>query len=151
MLRAPIIGTILSKLANYYMFKVSLSEVFGANTQPTISEFHDMWKLIRHNNGYRVWGDILSYIDERFQNEDRWVGALRTNEIALHFIYGPRDPVNPKPFDMTYKEIVPNASIDVLEDDISHYPQLETPKRFIQLYFNWMKKNSFIKQVVFNT
>lgn len=151
MLRTPIIGTILSKLANYYMFKVSMTEVFGINTQPTIDEFHDMWKLIRHNNGYRVWGDILSYIDERFENEERWVSALRTQKIALHFIYGPSDPVNPPPFETTYKEIVPNASIDVLQNDISHYPQLETPKLFLQLYFNWLKKNSFIKQVVFNT
>jgi len=133
------------------MFKVSLSEVFGVNTQLSIEEYHDMWKVVRYNNGYRVWGDILSYIDERFENEDRWVGALRTNKIALHFIYGPSDPVNPPPFQNTYREIVPNASIDVLEADISHYPQLETPKRVMQLYFGWMKKNSLIKQVVFST
>lgn len=150
MLRAPIIGTILSKLANYYMFKVSISEVFGVNTQPTISEYHDMWKLIRLNNGYRVWGDLLSYIDERFANEDRWVNALRFSKVPLHFIYGPSDPVNPPPFQHFYKEIIPNASIDVLQEDISHYVHLEDSKRVIQLYFNWLKKNNFLNQLVFN-
>lgn len=128
-----------------------MSEVFGPNTQPEIEEFHDFWKLIRQKNGYRVMGDLLSYIDERFQNEDRWVSALRNNRIALHLIYGPSDPVNPDPFVATYKKLIPNPSLDVLDKDIGHYPQLEAPKRVMQLYLNWLKQNSFVKQLVFNT
>lgn len=151
LLRTSIVGTILSKLSNYYMFKLSLSEVFGPNTQPEIEEFHDFWKLIRQKNGYRVLGDILSYIDERFQNEDRWVSALRTGSIPLHVIYGPSDPVNPAPFQQRYLDIIPNASLNVLSKEIGHYPQLESPKRVMQLYLDWLRNKSFVKQLVFNT
>ncbi|CAG2161769.1 unnamed protein product [Oppiella nova] len=152
LLRSPILGTILSKLSNYYMFSMALSGVFGPNSQPSRDDLHDFWKLIRQKDGYRVMGDILSYIDDRRQHEDRWVGALRTNQMPLHFIYGPSDPINRSPeFPNTYRKIIPNPSIDVLDDQIGHYPQLESHKRVIQLYLNWLKSRQFITQLVFNT
>jgi len=123
--------------------------VFGDN-EPEVHEYHDFWKLIRHKNGYRVSGDLLSYIEERFQHEDKWVGALRKTRTPLHFIYGPKDPVNPPPFQEFYKQIIPNPSIDVLPAHVGHYPQVEAPKQVIQLYFNWLKKIGYLKEIVFN-
>ena len=143
------LGTFLVKMSNYYMFKWSLCEIFGQNTQPEIYEVHDMWKLIRHKNGYQILGELLSYMEERRQNEDRWVSAIRSGKTPLHFIYGPSDPINPPPFERFYKEIIFNASIDSL-NGIGHYVQIEAPKQMIHSYFNWMKKNGFLEQIIYN-
>lgn len=138
------LGSILVKLSNYYLFKLSLSETFGRSTQPEGYELHDMWKLVRHKNGHQNLGKLLSYMEERRLNQDRWVGAIKSGKTPMHFIYGPSDPVNPPPFDSYYKKIVINASIDSL-DGIGHWPQIEAPKQVIQSYFKWIKKNGFFK------
>ncbi|NXG59485.1 MEST protein, partial [Hemiprocne comata] len=85
---------------------------------------------------------ILQYINQRKQHRDRWVGALMSTSVPLHLIYGPLDPVNPHPeFLQLYKKVLPMSTVSVLDDHISHYPQLEDPTGFLNAYLNFI--NSF--------
>jgi pimeloyl-ACP methyl ester carboxylesterase len=138
-LRWPILGTILGKMSNYYMFRVNLGKVFGSE-QPTEAEYHDFWSVVRYNEGHRVMGDLLDYIRERYENEERWVDALRHSPCPLNFIYGPRDPVNPPPFDDYFRQLIPNANIDVLDSEVGHYPQLEAPQETAHFYSKFLQE-----------
>ncbi|NXG42002.1 MEST protein, partial [Psilopogon haemacephalus] len=85
---------------------------------------------------------ILQYINQRKKHRERWVGALRSASVPLHLIYGPLDPVNPHPeFLQLYKKVLPTSTVTVLDDHISHYPQLEDPTGFLNAYLNFI--NSF--------
>nr|XP_010297183.1 PREDICTED: mesoderm-specific transcript homolog protein isoform X3 [Balearica regulorum gibbericeps] len=85
---------------------------------------------------------ILQYINQRKKHRDRWVGALTSTSVPLHLIYGPLDPVNPHPeFLQLYKKVLPTSTVSVLDDHISHYPQLEDPTGFLNAYLNFI--NSF--------
>ncbi|NXL38937.1 MEST protein, partial [Glaucidium brasilianum] len=93
-----------------------------------------------HNN--RFLFSILQYINQRKKHRDRWVGALTSTSVPLHLIYGPLDPVNPHPeFLQLYKKVLPTSTVSVLDDHISHYPQLEDPTGFLNAYLNFI--NSF--------
>ncbi|NXI89455.1 MEST protein, partial [Psophia crepitans] len=92
------------------------------------------------NNGFLF--SILQYINQRKKHRDRWVGALMSTSVPLHLIYGPLDPVNPHPeFLQLYKKVLPMSTVSVLDDHISHYPQLEDPTGFLNAYLNFI--NSF--------
>ncbi|KAI1294703.1 Mesoderm-specific transcript protein [Halotydeus destructor] len=141
LLRMPIIGTVLAKWSNFYFFQVSLNSVFGAKG-PFYEEMRDFWFLVRYNEGHRVTGELLSYIDQRFLHEERWVGAIRDFKPPLHFIYGPSDPVNPPPFQEYFKDTIRHGSIDVLNKNIGHYPQLEDPENVVKSYFAFLAKKA---------
>uniref|UniRef100_A0A672HEK5 AB hydrolase-1 domain-containing protein n=1 Tax=Salarias fasciatus TaxID=181472 RepID=A0A672HEK5_SALFA len=82
---------------------------------------------------------ILQYLSQRVKHRDRWVGALTSTSVPLHMIYGPLDPVNPHPeFIRRYQQLVRRSTITVLDEHISHYPQLEDPTGFLNAYFNFI-------------
>ncbi|KAH7644573.1 mesoderm-specific transcript protein-like protein [Dermatophagoides farinae] len=144
-LRMPIIGSVASRLLNRYLFYIAITKVFGHKNPPTIPELYDMWKLIRLNDGYLVLGPLLSYIDERFENENEWIDAISDSRpVPLHFIYGPADPVNPPPFDEFYRNIINQPNIKVLDTNIGHYPQMEAPDDVIESYVEFLNKNNFL-------
>ncbi|NXN88093.1 MEST protein, partial [Bombycilla garrulus] len=94
----------------------------------------------RPNNDFSL--SILQYINQRKKHRERWVGALMSTSVPLHLIYGPLDPVNPHPeFLQLYKKVLPTSTVSVLDDHISHYPQLEDPTGFLNAYLNFI--NSF--------
>ncbi|NXE84763.1 MEST protein, partial [Cochlearius cochlearius] len=96
-------------------------------------------RLLRNN---RFLFSILQYINQRKKHRDRWVGALMSTSVPLHLIYGPLDPVNPHPeFLQLYRKVLPMSTVSVLDDHISHYPQLEDPTGFLNAYLNFI--NSF--------
>jgi len=140
LLRTPYLKPLLSKLSNYYFFRASLHQVFGSN-KPTAEEMNDMWAQQRYLDGYQVKGELLTYIDQRFKNEERWVGALvkysTTNPI--HLIAGPAYPINPLLCN-NFKNTVPLGTCDILPEEISHYPQLEDPKGLIKFYFSFLDR-----------
>ncbi|XP_054752360.1 mesoderm-specific transcript homolog protein-like [Lytechinus pictus] len=136
----PYLGALAPYLNNRFLFKKGFGEVFGKLTQPTAEEFSNHWALIRHNDGNRIPHLLINYLRERYINRDRWVHALSDTAIPLHIIFGPSDPVNPKdPFLSTYKKLVPNSGVSELEPHISHYPQLEAPKEYLQAYLQFFK------------
>ncbi|XP_042323413.1 mesoderm-specific transcript homolog protein isoform X2 [Sceloporus undulatus] len=98
--------------------------------------------ITRLSNYFFFTRGILQYINQRMKHRDRWVGALQSTSVPLHLIYGPLDPVNPYPeFLQLYKEVLPMSTVSVLDDHISHYPQLEDPLGFLNAYLNFI--NSF--------
>nr|XP_028602498.1 mesoderm-specific transcript homolog protein isoform X1 [Podarcis muralis] len=159
-----LLSPIITRLSNYFFFARGLAAVFGPYTQPSDAEYWDMWTAVRTNDGNLVidrasqelWDlgypvstpgpllcvGLLQYINQRRKHRDRWVGALQSTSVPLHLIYGPLDPVNPHPeFLQLYKQVLPMSTVSVLDDHISHYPQLEDPLGFLNSYLNFI--NSF--------
>uniref|UniRef100_A0A8K9URL0 Mesoderm specific transcript n=1 Tax=Oncorhynchus mykiss TaxID=8022 RepID=A0A8K9URL0_ONCMY len=59
--------------------------------------------------------------------------------LSVHMIYGPLDPVNPHPqFIFLYQKLVQRSTVSVLDEHISHYPQLEDPTGFLNAYFSFI-------------
>ncbi|XP_027558911.1 mesoderm-specific transcript homolog protein isoform X2 [Neopelma chrysocephalum] len=137
-----LLSPLLLRLMNFFFFSRGLGAVFGPHTQPSQAEFWDMWTAVRNNDGNLVMDSVLQYINERKQHSDHWVGALVSTSVPLHLIYGPLDPVNPHPeFLQLYRKLLPMSTVSVLDDHISHYPQLEDPTGFLNSYLNFI--NSF--------
>ncbi|XP_039769168.1 mesoderm-specific transcript homolog protein isoform X2 [Ornithorhynchus anatinus] len=133
------LSPILNRLMNFFLFSRGISEVFGPYTQPSEAELWDMWTGIRAEDGNLVAGSLLQYINQRKQQRDRWVGALTSTAIPLHIIYGPLDPVNPHPeFINLYRKLLPQSTVSILDDHISHYPQLEDPMGFLRAYLSFI-------------
>ncbi|XP_017583480.1 mesoderm-specific transcript homolog protein isoform X1 [Corvus cornix cornix] len=137
-----LLSPIILRLMNFFFFSGGLGAVFGPYTQPSQAEYWDMWTAVRNNDGNLVMDSILQYINQRKKHRERWVGALMSTSVPLHLIYGPLDPVNPHPeFLQFYKKVLPMSTVSVLDDHISHYPQLEDPTGFLNAYLNFI--NSF--------
>ncbi|XP_021239922.1 mesoderm-specific transcript homolog protein isoform X3 [Numida meleagris] len=136
------LSPVITRLMNFFFFSRGLGAVFGPYTQPSQAEYWDMWTAVRTNDGNLVVDSILQYINQRKKHRDRWVGALMSTSVPLHLIYGPLDPVNPHPeFLQLYRKVLPMSTVSVLDDHISHYPQLEDPTGFLNAYLNFI--NSF--------
>uniref|UniRef100_A0A2K5L7F9 Mesoderm specific transcript n=1 Tax=Cercocebus atys TaxID=9531 RepID=A0A2K5L7F9_CERAT len=98
--------------------------------------------LTRLMNFFVFSRGLLQYINQRKKFRRRWVGALASVTIPIHFIYGPLDPVNPYPeFLELYRKTLPRSTVSILNDHISHYPQLEDPMGFLNAYMGFI--NSF--------
>ncbi|GAB5568788.1 mesoderm-specific transcript homolog protein isoform X2 [Prionailurus iriomotensis] len=165
-----VLSPILTRLMNFFVFSRGLTPVFGPYTRPSESELWDMWAGIRNNDGNLVIDSLLQYINQRKKFRRRWVGALASVTIPsepysqhldtsdtrcrvkcgkqgdataeFHFIYGPLDPVNPYPeFLELYRKTLPRSTVSILDDHISHYPQLEDPMGFLNAYMGFI--NSF--------
>ncbi|ERE89508.1 putative mesoderm-specific transcript protein [Cricetulus griseus] len=137
-----VLSPILTRLMNFFVFSRGLTPVFGPYTRPSESELWDMWAGIRNNDGNLVIDSLLQYINQRKKFRRRWVGALTSVSIPIHFIYGPLDPINPYPeFLELYRKTLPRSTVSILDDHISHYPQLEDPMGFLNAYMGFI--NSF--------
>ncbi|NXI20780.1 MEST protein, partial [Sterrhoptilus dennistouni] len=118
---------------------IFISPGLGQFLGPTLSPPRQNFGIL-HNNHFPF--SILQYINQRKKHRERWVGALMSTSVPLHLIYGPLDPVNPHPeFLQLYKKVLPMSTVSVLDDHISHYPQLEDPTGFLNAYLNFI--NSF--------
>nr|XP_027789272.1 mesoderm-specific transcript homolog protein isoform X2 [Marmota flaviventris] len=98
--------------------------------------------LTRLMNFFVFSRGLTPYINQRKKFRRRWVGALASVTIPIHFIYGPLDPINPYPeFLELYRKTLPRSTVSILDDHISHYPQLEDPMGFLNAYMGFI--NSF--------
>lgn len=143
LLTYPIIGTILGRFHNFYVYRYVLNQVFG-DRKLTTAEMHDFWHIARFNDGFRVFGHLLNYMAERRTHEERWVNALKLTNTPLQFIYGPADPINQQhEFISYYQQHIPNPHLDVLDSKVGHYPVLEDPNNLLKLIVRFLNQNNF--------
>lgn len=146
-LQWPIIGTILSGCSNYVMFRENLGATFGPESDATPAEYHDFWAIVRHKEGYKIFGSLLRYISERKKFETRWVHALARSSatIPFLFIYGPHDLVNPRDefISAYHKNVADPSSLVILGETlgsgkIGHYPHYEASQDTFTAYHRFL-------------
>jgi pimeloyl-ACP methyl ester carboxylesterase len=99
---------------------------------PPEDELREHWRAFSRDDGHHNAHALLAYIAERRVNEDRWVGALASDDLPKRFIWGPDDPVSGGHVVPELRAQLPHAQIDVL-DGVGHGPHCEVPARVAPL------------------
>lgn len=116
-------------------FARSLNAILG-ETKLTEEEIDGFWTLLNHNGGTQVLPKLITYIPQRRDNRDRWVGALENANIPLRFINGAEDPVSGAHMVRHYRKLVPRAD-DVMLRGVGHYPQVEAPDAVLRYFLEF--------------
>ncbi|WP_457934938.1 alpha/beta hydrolase [Pseudoalteromonas sp. SCSIO 43210] len=126
-------GWLVPKLMNKQKFANNLVTIFSKSTRPSKQVVDTLWELLIYKDGLAVMPKLISYIKQRQQNRERWVGAIINSNIPLTFIAGAEDPISGKHMIEHYKKLVPNARVQEFVE-LGHYPQVENPDAITQAY-----------------
>lgn len=134
------IGKWFNQLMGKSKFDSSFSKVFGEKTKPTISELNDFWFLINYNDGKHLFHNLITYMNDRLEHRERWVGALVGSSVPLALINGSADPVSGAHMVERYKQL--GCRLDYLAEleAVGHYPQVEAPVQVAEHYIEFLKK-----------
>ncbi|MGC2654669.1 MAG: alpha/beta hydrolase [Mycobacterium sp.] len=116
-------GTLLSSR----MLDRSIDELFGPNTKPSRRTRRLFNEILEYNDGKRVTHKVGGFVNDRVVHRNRWVRAMRHTAIPMRLIDGPADPNSGRHMAERYRQIIPNADVVLLGDDIGHWPQIEAP------------------------
>jgi pimeloyl-ACP methyl ester carboxylesterase len=133
-LLASPLGPLVARATNQRAFRKSLAAVFGAATQPSAADLDDAWALVAAGGGtHRIAHRLIGYMEERRRHRARWVQVLAAPPVPIRVINGAADPVSGAHMIVRYREVVRDADVVSLPG-VGHYPQLEAPERFPELW-----------------
>jgi pimeloyl-ACP methyl ester carboxylesterase len=110
------------------VFERAIDEMFGPNTKPT-PRMHELFsQILEFNDGKRVSHKVGRFLNDRYEHRNRWVRAMRSTKVPMRFIDGPADPNSGRHMAQRYLELIDDADVVMLDDDIGHWPQIEAPE-----------------------
>jgi pimeloyl-ACP methyl ester carboxylesterase len=132
---------LLSFLGGFFARRLT-REKFGRSLNAVLShpmsqaELDACWQLLEHNSGREVLKKLITYIPQRRDNRDRWVGALENHNVPMRFINGAEDPVSGEHMLYHYRKLVPRPDT-ILMRGIGHYPQVEAPAETLRHFLEF--------------
>ena len=130
LLRKPLVGPLISTLANEWMFRRNFSKVFSHRHLPTPAEIGQHWRAVTRRGGHRLAHRLIHYMADREQHCRRWEGAIESTRVPLQFVWGMADPVSGAHVADRIRARLPQRRLVELTD-VGHYPQLEAPERVL--------------------
>ena len=121
-------GTPLSRR----LLEPTLNEMFGPNTKPSRRMMNQFHQILDYHDGTRVMHQVGRFLNDRYVHRNRWVRAMRQTGVPMRLIDGPIDPNSGRHMADRYREVIPNADVVMLADDIAHWPQLEAPDAVLE-------------------
>lgn len=110
-------------------FMGGLSGTFAPDHQVPVEELEAQWQMMSRLDGHLLLPRTIRYLEQRFETEGRWTGAIERHPSPLTIVWGALDPVAVLPMTDRLLEARPDADRTVLEG-IGHYPMVEAPDRF---------------------
>lgn len=132
---------ILGRLYNKKNLTSTFKEIFGEETPPSENEINSFWELMNYNNGRTIVHKLIRYMAERVTHEERWLKALQESKCPIRLIDGAADPISGLHLVQHYKKVIPNPDCVVL-DNIGHYPQVESPKKVLNAFLEFIESKS---------
>ena len=125
---SPLQGSRLSRR----LLAPTINEMFGPNTKPSPQMMETFHQILDYNDGKRVLHKVGRFLGDRYVHRNRWVRAMRRTTVPMRLIDGPIDPNSGRHMADRYAEVIPNADVVMLADDIAHWPQLEAPEAVLE-------------------
>ncbi len=121
---SPLQGSSLSRR----ILEPTINEMFGPNTKPSRQMLNTFHQILEFNDGKRVLHKVGRFLEDRYAHRNRWVRAMRQTNVSMRLIDGPVDPNSGAHMARRYTEVVPDADVVMLADDVGHWPQIEAPE-----------------------
>ena len=121
---SPLQGSPLSRR----IVEPTINEMFGPNTKPSRELMGRFHQILEYNDGKRVLHKVGRFLGDRYAHRNRWVRAMRQTAVPMRLIDGPIDPNSGAHMARRYAEVIPDADVVMLADDIGHWPQIEAPE-----------------------
>ena len=121
------IGPLVALLTGKDRLIGNLRPLFGPDTQPTAAEADALWDIAVGINGKQSFARRIRYMQDRLDNEERWVGALKQTNVRMMMINGLTDPISGEHVCDVLETEIPRMKI-VRLDNIGHFPPLEAPE-----------------------
>ena len=128
------IGKTLSKILNKKMVNNSVKSVFGPFTKPSDDFLDKQWDILNYNDGKSISYLIGRLVFEKYNYLHRWVDEMIATSIPMCYVCGPFDPNSGAHMAKRYKELIPNAKIFLLSENIGHWPMLEAQEETLTAY-----------------
>jgi pimeloyl-ACP methyl ester carboxylesterase len=121
---SPLQGSPLSRR----IVEPTINEMFGPNTKPSRQLMEKFHQILEYNDGKKVLHKVGRFLGDRYTHRNRWVRAMRETDVPMRLIDGPIDPNSGRHMADRYREVIPDADVVMLADDIGHWPQIEAPE-----------------------
>lgn len=113
----------------------TIDELFGPNTKPSPVMRQQFNEILEYNDGKRVTHKVGEFVKDRMVHRNRWVRTMRETSVPMRFIDGPADPNSGRHMATRYREVIADADVVLLDDDIGHWPQIEAPDAVLAHFF----------------
>jgi len=125
---SPLQGSRLSRR----IVEPTINEMFGPDTKPSRELMDRFHQILEYNDGKRVLHKVGRFLADRYTHRNRWVRAMRETSVPMRLIDGPIDPNSGAHMARRYAEVIPNADIVMLAQNIGHWPQIEAPDAVLE-------------------
>lgn len=129
------LGPLVSSFSSKKTVKKNFDRIFGKDFRATDQEIDEFWEVMTYQQGQKILYKLIHYINDRKKHEKRWVDALKNAIIPMLLINGPEDPVSGRHVIETYRKLVPQSEVVVLEG-VGHYPHFEDPIGTLHAFFS---------------
>ncbi|MGZ4703561.1 MAG: alpha/beta fold hydrolase [Acidimicrobiales bacterium] len=107
-------------------FISGLSVTWGDRVPMDDGTAHEIWRSMDDGGGVPLMHDLLHYIADRREHQQRWQSALEAGDVPMTFVWGDLDPVSGAHMIERVEERVAGATVVRLAD-VGHWPLLEAP------------------------
>ena len=98
---------------------------WGTRREMDEDEIGEMWASMDERGGVALMHDLLHYVADRREHEERWRGP-RGLDLPMTFVWGDLDPVSGAHMIERVEERMPGRD-RVRMADVGHWPLLEAP------------------------
>jgi pimeloyl-ACP methyl ester carboxylesterase len=119
------------------VLRPAINEVFGPNTKPSDKLWQQLSEILSYNDGRVVMHKVGRFIVDRAHHRNRWVAAMRATDVPMRLIDGPCDPNSGRHMAERYAELIPNAEVVYLDEEIGHWPQIEDPDEVLRHFLEF--------------
>ena len=127
----------VSWMLNRKMFGRNFRGTWPRHAQPSEKQIDAYWSLFSAKGGARLFHKLIHFVEDREDNERRWVGALERAQKKIGMINGGLDPVSGEHAYRRWINHLPDANEHYLHN-VGHYPQIEAPAEVASTTLNWL-------------
>lgn len=128
LLQTPILGRLVASATSARSLHRGLTRVAGPDYPWSLEDARSHFHGMRYGSGKSVVPRLLHYIQDRNENAERWVGALKRSASKVGFVWGPEDPVSGAHISRRIRsEFAADRLIKL--NGVGHYPHWEAPEQ----------------------
>lgn len=131
MLKSQLLGPLVARFASQNTFIRNMKNIWSNPKNIDVEELKILWSLLLLNNGRKILPQVTRYIDQRYENYERWIGALKQTEKEILILWAEDDPVAVIEMATKLESYIKNNT-KVTIPNSGHYPMIETPEIFSQ-------------------